>query len=137
MNPGRSNTIRELRLKVFINRVVKTQVFPRMDVQDQLHSLSKLISLFEADYGVKPRSFKRIFHELNDKARCDMRKLWQKTYAHYNKMNKIKSTIGLQQTRPIEPVQQAIPMNWKEAVQAEAGNLSINKFQDLEETSKR
>ena len=66
-----------------------------------------------------------------------MRKLWQKTYAHYNKMNKIKSTIGLQQTRPIEPVQQAIPMNWKEAVQAEAGNLSINKFQDLEETSKR
>jgi hypothetical protein len=116
MNQRRSNNIQELRMKVFINRVIKTQVFPKMDTHDQLHSLSKLIALFEADYGVKPRSFEKIFHELSDKARGDMRKRWPKAYTRYDNMIRTQSGTVLPQAHSIEPVQQAIPMGRIETV---------------------
>ncbi len=56
-----------LRNELFISGVTRTHMFRKLNIQDQIISLAKLINLFERDYGYKPEKPVQVLTSLNNR----------------------------------------------------------------------
>lgn len=63
-SPEKSGSLRN---ELFIAGVTRTGVFTRMTLQDQIISLSRLVEMFQRDYGYMPQRPVKVLTQLNDK----------------------------------------------------------------------
>ncbi len=61
-----------MRNELFISGMTKTHVFRKQTIQDQIVSLSKLVSMFEQDYGYMPKHPTKVLVQLNQKLNRDI-----------------------------------------------------------------
>ena len=65
----------------FIRDIATTQAFSKMNNQDKITSLAKLIFLYECDYGPAPRCLEQMLLGLNSDLKRKVLKDWSAIYA--------------------------------------------------------
>ncbi len=73
-----------LRKQQFIMDITTTQAFSKMNTQDKITSLAKLIFLFQSDYGHSPKLLEKKLVRLNTDLRKQVVKDWSGIYSVKN-----------------------------------------------------
>ena len=66
VTPARKEMTSSQKNELFIAGMTRTNIFSKMSIQDQIISLSKMIGMFERDYGYMPQRPSQVLTKLNN-----------------------------------------------------------------------